>query len=47
MLSKLNKFTERLKKSDTNDWMCHSLKFQIDSQNAYNVDKRNQERKGR
>ena len=27
--------------------MCHSLKFHIDSQNAYNLDKKNQQRKGR
>lgn len=27
--------------------MCHNLKFHIDSHNAYNLDKKNQERKGR
>lgn len=27
--------------------MCHRLKFHIDSENAYNLDKKNQERKGR
>ena len=26
--------------------MCHNLKFHIDSQNDYNFDKKNQERKG-
>lgn len=25
--------------------MCHSLKFHIDSQNAFSLDKKNQERK--
>lgn len=27
--------------------MCHNLKFHIDSQNAYNFDKHNQQRKNR
>ena len=47
VLSKLDKFTSRLKADKKNDWMCHRLKFHIDSENAYNLDKKNQERKGR
>lgn len=47
IFSKLNKFTERLQSNKPNDWMCHRLKFHIDSENAYNLDRKNQERKGR
>lgn len=39
VLSKLNKFTQRLKANKPHDWMCHNLKFHIDSQNAYNFNK--------
>ena len=47
MFSKLDKFTSRLKQDKKSDWMCHRLKFHIDSENAYNLDRKNQERKGR
>lgn len=41
---KLSKFTTRLLENKSNDWMTHKLKFHIDSENAYNLDRKNQER---
>ena len=46
MFNKLEKFTSRLLEDKKNDWMCHRLKFHIDSENAYSLDRRNQERAG-
>ena len=42
IFDKLSRFTERLQTDKPNDWMCHRLKFHIDSENAYNLDKKNQ-----
>lgn len=42
MFDKLEKFTGRLLHDNKNDWMCHRLKFHIDSENAYNLDRKNQ-----
>lgn len=34
-------FKNRLSLNKPTDWMCHKLKFHIDSENAYDLDKKN------